>query len=245
MPRSANVLTPLWKSIAATLRSAIADGQYPEGSRLPTEADLAARFGVNRHTVRHALATLIEDGLVHSRRGSGTFVLSKPLDYPLSERVRFHRNLRDAGRLPGREILAIEVRTATEAEARRLSMTPGDEICVAHTLSFADHTPIALAESHFPEARHPGFADALRSSRSVTDALATVGVADYLRTETRLSATIANATQASHLRLPEGAPLLLTESRSESDGVPVEWGQTWFASDRVTLTFDFQRDQLP
>lgn len=244
MNRSTQTPTPLWISIAATLRAAIAEGQYPEGSRLPTEADLAARFGVNRHTIRHALSKLIEDGLVHSRRGSGSFVLARPLDYPLSERVRFHKNLRDAGRLPGREILAIEVRTASEAEAYRLRLAPGDGICVAHTLSFADGSPVALAESQFPEARHPGFSDALRRESSVTRALAAVGVSDYVRTQTRLSATIANATQATHLRLPEGAPLLLTESRSEADGLPVEFGRTWFASDRITLTLDHLRDQV-
>ena len=51
MPR-----TPVWKSIAATLEAEIGQGHYRTGDKLPTEAALSARFGVNRHTVRRALA---------------------------------------------------------------------------------------------------------------------------------------------------------------------------------------------
>ena len=60
--------TPLWASIAAELRAALAEGQYVAGDKLPTEAALSERFGVNRHTVRRALAQLADDGAVHARR---------------------------------------------------------------------------------------------------------------------------------------------------------------------------------
>ncbi|MEM8788757.1 MAG: phosphonate metabolism transcriptional regulator PhnF [Pseudomonadota bacterium] len=230
--------TPLWLSIAAELRDAIAQGQYAPGARLPTEAALAGRFGVNRHTVRHALAKLRDDGLVHTRRGAGAFVLARPLDYPIGQRVRFHRNLRDAGRLPGKRVLELEQRGATAAEAARLALEPGADIAVSHTVSLAEDTPLAVAESLFPEARLPGLAAALRVETSVTAALAQVGVHDYVRAWTRLSATLATPIQASHLRLAEGAPLLQTAALSTSGGVPVEYSRTWFASDRITLALD-------
>ncbi|MEM9477626.1 MAG: phosphonate metabolism transcriptional regulator PhnF [Pseudomonadota bacterium] len=230
--------TPLWQSIAATLRTAIAEGQYAQGSRLPTETELAARFGVNRHTVRHAFSQLIADGLVYSRRGSGTFVLTKPLDYRLGQRVSFHQNLREAGRLPGRRVLSVELRGAGAREARRLSVAEGDAVCAVHSLSLADGTPVAMAESLYPEVRLGGIAEAMQSGMGVSRALAAVGVADYVRAETRMSATVADAAQAAQLRLREGAPLLLAEALNVSDGVPVEVGRTWFVSDRVTLTLD-------
>lgn len=231
--------TPVWRSIADTLRRAIAEGHYAEGTKLPTEAALADRFGVNRHTVRHALSHLADEGLVHARRGSGVFVLSKPLDYPLSERVRFHQNLLAAGRLPERTILSIEVRAASETDARHLALSVGDDVAVSHSLSFADGTPVALAESRFPEARLPGLAEALRAEAGITRALEAVGVRDYIRVSTRLSAVTADVTQALHLRVREGTPLLLTEARSEgASGRPVEFGRTWFVSERITLTLD-------
>ena len=82
--------TPIFQAIAAELRSDIAEGRYPAGAKLPTEKNLSVRFGVNRHTVRHALSHLIEEGLIKSRRGAGTFVRAQPTDYPLGRRGRFH-----------------------------------------------------------------------------------------------------------------------------------------------------------
>ena len=63
--------SPIWKSIAATIGDEIAKGHYGPGDKLPTEAALSARFGVNRHTVRHALSDMAERGLVRARRGAG------------------------------------------------------------------------------------------------------------------------------------------------------------------------------
>lgn len=236
---SASQRTPVWRSIAATLRRSIADGHYAEGAKLPTEAALSERFGVNRHTVRHALSHLADEGLVHSRRGSGVFVLAKPLDYPLSERVRFHQNLLAAGRMPEKKLLSVETCAASNEDARRLKVAPGDPVTVVHSLSFADGMPVALAESRFPEVRLSGLANAFRSDVSITRALEKVGVEDYVRASTRLTATTADATQALHLRVREGAPLLMTEALSKDQaGLPVEHGRTWFASERITITLD-------
>ena len=233
--------TPVWRSIAESLRRAISEGHYSEGEKLPTEAVLSDRFGVNRHTVRHAIKHLTDEGLVFARRGAGVFVLAKPLDYPLSDRVRFHQNLLAAGRLPDRKMLSVEVRAASENDARRLGLKFGEAVAVAHSLSFADKTPVALAESRFPEARFPGLADALRDKASVTAAFEDVGIHDYTRASTRLTATSADATQALHLQLREGAPLLQTEALSrDAKGQTVEHGRTWFASERITLTLDHQ-----
>lgn len=231
--------TAIWRSIADTLRTEIAGGHYAPGAKLPTEAVLAERFGVNRHTVRRSIRDLSEHGLVYARRGSGVFVLSRPLDYPLSERVRFHQNLLAAGRMPNKKVLSVEIRGAGEEDARRLQTRPGEDIAVMHAVTLADAVPIALVESRFPEARLRGLAAALRQGGQVTVALKTVGISDYVRASTRLRATIASATQALHLRIPEGSPLLLAESLNRDlDGRPAEYGQTWFASERITLTLD-------
>ncbi|MDC0738691.1 phosphonate metabolism transcriptional regulator PhnF [Cognatishimia sp. SS12] len=231
--------TPIWIAIANSLRSDIAEARYTTGEKLPTEAQLAERFGVNRHTVRHALSALVEEGLVHTRRGAGAFVTGTPAEYPLGKRMRYHQNLRAAGRAPSKRILSIETRKATQKEAMRLALAPGDLICVKHGLSLADDQPIALTESHFPEARLPGLAKVLTQEPSVTAALAAVGVADFTRASTRLRAVLADATQALHLHLREGAPLLYTTGLDiDAAGQPVEFGMSWFSGERVTMTLE-------
>ena len=229
--------TPIWKSIAGTLADEIARGHWAVGQRLPTEAELSSRFGVNRHTVRRSIAALGDEGLVHSRRGAGVFVAGRPTEYPLGRRVRFHQNLRAAGRLPGREVLAIATRAADAEEAEALAIRSGAAVHSYEGLSLADSQPIAVFRSVFPAARFPDLPRHLVAHRSVTAALAEGGLADYTRASTRLSAVAATATQSLHLRLPEGAPLLRSVSVNvDGDDCPVEYGRTWFAGDRVTLT---------
>ena len=232
MPRSA-----LWKSIADTLSAEISGGGYAPGDKLPTEAQLAARFGVNRHTVRHALAELAGAGTVHARRGAGVFVAMVPLDYPIARRVRFQHNLLASGRTPSRQILRIESRASNAREAELLQLHVGDPVHVVEGLSFADAAPMALFRSIFPAARFADLPAAILRLKSITAALADAGVTDYTRASTRLTAKNADALLALHLRIAEGAPVLRSVAVNiDADGVPVEFGTTWFAGDRMTLT---------
>ena len=234
---TASPRTPIWQAIAETLRGEIGAALYRPGDRLPTEADLATRFGVNRHTVRRALADLAEAGLVHSRRGAGVYVAARPVDYPLGRRVRYHQNLAAAGQMPGREVLRLETRPGAAQELAALSL-PGDALVhVYEGISYADGVPMALFCSIFPADRFPDLPRHLQQDRSITRALALSGVADYTRAFTRLSAETATATEALRLRLPEGSALLRTRAVNvDAAGRPVEFGTTWFAGDRVTLT---------
>ncbi|WP_299044112.1 phosphonate metabolism transcriptional regulator PhnF [uncultured Tateyamaria sp.] len=229
--------TPIWRSIADTLSGEIADGHYRPGDKLPTEAQLAARFGVNRHTVRHALSALVETGTIHTRRGAGAFVAQTPTDYPIGKRVRFHQNLRAAGRTPAKQVLSVTTRLASPDERDALALDATAQVHAYDGLSLADEYPIALFRSVFPAEPFPTLPAALAASASVTAALRAEGVSDYTRAWTRLTAKSATATQALHLRIAEGAPILRSVGLNvDADGRPVELGRTWFAGDRVTLT---------
>ncbi|MEH7829387.1 phosphonate metabolism transcriptional regulator PhnF [Gemmobacter denitrificans] len=229
--------TPLWQTIASTLGREIAEGLYAPGTKLPTEAALAARFGVNRHTIRQALAHLAEQSVVHARRGSGVYVTGKPTEYPLGRRVRFHQNVLASGRSPSRRITRLETRPATSTEAEALKLDPGKAVHVIEGVSLADDQPQALFRSVFPAERFPDLLVAMRDHPSVTAALLACGLADYTRAETRLTAVLADGLQANALMLPAGAPLLRSVAVNVAEGgAPVEFGITWFAGDRVTLT---------
>jgi GntR family phosphonate transport system transcriptional regulator len=229
--------TPIWKAISTSVRNDIAEGLYGQGDKLPTEAILAARFGVNRHTVRQALGALADEGIVHARRGAGVFIAMTPTDYPIGRRVRFHQNLTDAGRSPAKRVLLLETRTAHASEAEALQLKIGVMVHVYEGLSLTESQPIALFRSVFPAERLPNLLSHLRNNPSVTKGLAQSGVADFTRTSMRVNAKLATATQALHLRIAEHAPILRTISvNTAHDGNPIEVGRTWFAGDKVTLT---------
>jgi GntR family phosphonate transport system transcriptional regulator len=229
--------SPVWSSIHAALKAEIAAGSYGPGTKLPTEAQLAQRFGVNRHTVRHALAALAEEGLVQSRRGAGVFVTSTPTDYPLGRRVRFHQNVLASGRTPSRRFLRMETRPASPPEAEALALSPGQSVHLVEGISLADGLPMGLFRSVFPAERFPGFLTAMAETGSITASLAQGGLSDYTRALTRLTARQADAVQALHLQVAQGAPLLRSITVNvDAAGQPVEFGTTWFVGDRVTLT---------
>lgn len=231
--------TPVWKSIATALTSEIAAGHYRPGDKLPTESELSVRFGVNRHTVRRALQDMQKRGLTYARRGAGVFVMSEPTDYPIGKRVRFHQNLEAAGRMPTKRILTLQTRSCDKVEAEALQLKPGDPVHVYEGLSLADNVPVAMFRSIFPANRFPGLLTDLEHVGSVTKALTRVGVKDYTRASTRLTAKAATATQALHLNIAEGAPILRTVGINvDADHCPIEYGHTWFVGDRITLVVE-------
>jgi GntR family transcriptional regulator, phosphonate transport system regulatory protein len=227
----------LWSAIANTLRREIAEEVYRPGDKLPTEAALSARFGVNRHTIRQAIASLAKAGIVHSRRGAGVFVASRPAEYPLGRRVRFHQNIAATGRTPSRRITRAETRPCLPREAEALGLAAGDAVHVIEGISLADGQPLAAFRSVMPAARLPGLLAALEKTASVTAALAACGVADYTRASTRITAKLAAPLMAVALQVPVGAAVLRSVAVNvDADGMAVEYGTTWFAGDRVTLT---------
>jgi GntR family phosphonate transport system transcriptional regulator len=227
----------LWAAIAATVKSEIDAGHYRPGDKLPTEAAFAARFGVNRHTVRHALASLAEAGTVHSRRGAGVFVAARPTDYRLGRRVRFRQNVLAAGQTPQRRITRIETRPADAEETRVLKLGAGEAVHVIEGVSLADDQPIAAFRSVFPAGRLPRLPAALAAEGSITDALAACGVPDYTRAETRLTAQLADPMLAIALLVRPGSAVMRSVGVNiDEKGLPVEHGTTWFAGERVTLT---------
>ena len=79
----------LWRQIVRIIEADIASGTHQPGARLPTEAQLAVRFGVNRHTIRRALEELSRNGLVRVEQGRDSFVAEDVLDYEVAARTRF------------------------------------------------------------------------------------------------------------------------------------------------------------
>lgn len=232
MPRPA-----LWTAIRDRLETEIAQGHYAPGDRLPTEAALSERFGVNRHTIRRALAEMAATDLVHARRGAGVFVQHRPTTYPIGRRVRFHQSLTAGGHVPAKRALHLATRGADAQEAAALHLPVTTQVHVFEGLSFSDDIPIAFFCSVFPAARFPNLLASLRNHASVTAAFAVDGVDDYVRVSTEVTAIAATAPLAGHLRLGVGAPVIRTVAvNADPDGRRVEYGKTYFAGDRVTLT---------
>ncbi|TGD96187.1 phosphonate metabolism transcriptional regulator PhnF [Methylobacterium nonmethylotrophicum] len=228
-----------WRQIADGLSADIEAGRLAAGSQLPTEAALAARYGVNRHTVRRALAALAERGLVRATQGRGTFVETPRLAYPIGRRTRFSEIVSRAGREAWGDLIGTETVPADPATAEALGIAPGDPMLELQTVHRADGTPLSTARTCLPLPRFAGLDQAYAALGSLTGAYAEYGVADYTRLSTRIGARPASADEGARLDLAPGRVLIvITSVNVDAAGVPIQATRSLFAADRVELVVE-------
>jgi GntR family transcriptional regulator, phosphonate transport system regulatory protein len=229
----------LWRQIATRLQNDIGSGRYQPGARLPTEADLSQHFRVNRHTVRRALEELSRSGLVRVEQGRGSFVAEDVLEYAVEPRTRFSEWIRRHNKEPSGRVLQLKETAAESQVAAGLGIRAGSRVVLLERLGFADERPVSLAHHYFPAARLRGLADELRTSPSITEALKSVGVKDYRRQVTRVTARLPSVEEAELLRMPRNRPLLVTENVNvDQTGMVVEFGISRYPTPRVQIVFE-------
>jgi GntR family phosphonate transport system transcriptional regulator len=235
----------VWRQIAEQLRRDIAAGLFAAGGRLPTESVLAVRFGVNRHTVRAALASLAEEGLVEARRGSGTFVAhTGRIVHTVGLRTRLTDSLTAQGVSAGSRMLFTRLEHPAPPTALLLAMR-GREALRVESVRLADGRPISRGTHWFDPDRVPHFRDTFAATGSITSALAADGITDYLRTSTTVSARHADIDEAESLDLPAGSVVLVVNSTDVlMSGEAVQVGITRFAADRVELALQAEASFL-
>lgn len=227
----------LWRRIADDIRLDIVGGKLARGEQLPTEAVMAERFSANRHTVRRALAVLAEEGVVRAEQGRGTFVNeARRLSYRIGRRTRFSEGLAGQARDAHGELLSTRLENATANVAQGLGIRPGQRVVRLETLSHADGRPLSRGTGWFSYQRFSTIGEIYAETGSITQALKQLGVADYSRHSTRISARYADPDEIRTIRLVPGAVMLVTEIVDiDADGRPIQYALTRFPADRVEL----------
>ena len=224
----------LWRQVADGIERGIAEGTFAAGEKLPGETEIAENYRVNRHTVRRALATLAERGLVRAERGSGTYVETQRLAYPLRSRTRFSEIVGAGGHEPRGQLIDASDDIATRELARTLGLKTGAPLVRIEALRLADRTPICVSTTWLSADRFPDAGDVFGATRSMTKLLTYYGVRDYRRASTRITAAIADATDAARLDLALGRPVLVVDATDvDPGGKPLVTKRARFAAERV------------
>lgn len=231
----------LWRQIERSIEADIVAGRAASGSRLPTEAQLAATFRVNRHTVRRAMEELERRGLVRIEQGRGSFVAEDVIDYRVGPRTRFSEVIARGNRAPSGRVIRIGEVPASDAAASALRIRKGRPLWLVERVGLADGRPVSYGLHHFSQARFPGLPEALAGSRgALTPALAACGLADYARASTRVTARLPTPQEAEHLRQPRNRAVIVCENVNiDSDRTPVEYCIALYPAGRVQLVFEF------
>ena len=229
----------LWRQVADGIERGIASGSYAAGERLPGEMEIAETYRVNRHTVRRALATLAERGLVRAERGSGTYVEARKLAYPLRSRTRFSEIVGAGGHEPRGQLIDASDQVATRELARELGLKTGAPLVRIEALRLADRAPICVSTTWLSAERFPDAGRVFAGTRSMTKLLAHYGIPDFHRASTRITAAIADAADAARLDLALGRPVLVVDSTDvDPDGKPLVTKRSRFAAERVEFVVE-------
>lgn len=227
----------LHAQIGEVIEAAIVSGELQPGDRLPPERELARWFGVNRLTLRQALANLEHSGLIRravGRRG-GTFVAEPTVERDLSNLAGFSEQARRVGLTAGAVVLQARAQAAAGAVARGLELNEGEPIYEVVRLRLANSRPVVLESSSFPAERFAGMLEETLDG-SLYELLASRYRARPCRAVEKLEPVQADSRTAQLLGVNRGAPLLAVERIAfDAAGAAVEFARDLWRGDRTRM----------
>jgi DNA-binding GntR family transcriptional regulator len=224
---------PLYYQVAEQLQRAIADGTLVPGDRIANEIALADELGLSRPTMRQAIQTLVDKGLLVRKRGVGTQVVQSQIRRSV-ELTSLNDDLVRAGQNPVTRVLALARVDADEPTARELQVRPGSPVWRLERLRLVGEQPLALMSNTLP-------ADVV--DLDAVD-LSTTGLYEHFRrcgihirvAHQRIGAVRADARTAKLLTGRKGDPLLTMHRTAFDDsGRAVEFGSHVYRPDMYSF----------
>ena len=231
-----NSPVPLYYQLAQQLEAAIEHGVLSPGALLGNEIELAGRLGLSRPTVRQAIQSLVDKGLLVRRRGVGTQVVQRRVKRPL-ELSSLYDDLEAAGQCPTTQVVRNDVQPATAEVAGALGIAEGGRVHHIDRLRLTHGEPVAFLSNFVPEGVLDLDSEKLAST-GLYRMMRGAGIALHSARQT-VGARRATAEEAGRLGEPEGAALLTMQRTAYDDtGRAVEYGTHIYRASRYA--FDFQ-----
>ena len=238
-----------YRQIADDLRDQITAGILPPGSQLPTEPKLAASYGASRSTVRLAIGLLIQQGLVETRQGIGTYVTEPPtpLTVVLSREEDWRAGetadaaLQPTGEPATRPTTArfqAETTTADAETAAALKIAEGTPVVLRRTQRYLDKDPWSLVVSCYPAGIVKGTAleQAAPSAKSASLVLAEHGHQPGYRDE--IYARMPDASETAFFQLSSPVPVTVVSRTTYDTTQPIRLTRYVYRADRLRLRHD-------
>lgn len=226
---------PLYYQLSQQLEAAIERGRLAPGSLLGNEIELAGRLGLSRPTVRQAIQSLVDKGLLVRRRGVGTQVVHSQVKRPL-ELSSLYDDLEAAGQRPATRVLRNTVEPATAEVAAALGVAEGTDVQLIERLRYAHDEPMARLRNHLPS--HLIDCDTERlEATGLYRMMRSAGITLHSARQT-VGARAATEEEGGLLAEPAGAPLLTMERTTFDDtGRAVEFGSHIYRASRYAFEF--------
>ncbi|GAA3696602.1 GntR family transcriptional regulator [Arthrobacter ginkgonis] len=229
---------PLHERLSEEFRHRIATGAWPEGSQLPSEATLCGEFGTSRGTVRQALATLRNEGVVTGGRGRPPMVRAAVQSQSFSTFMSFTEWAHSIGKTPGQRTYEVARRPAGPVAAAQLGLEAGEPVVEIYRLRSLDGVPAMIERTTFVMEAGRLLFDFDADNGSIFNYLRSRGV-DLSRARRTIDAVAAGPDDARLLEVDPNTPLL-RERRltSSADGRPIEYSEDCYLPSLTNFTID-------
>jgi GntR family transcriptional regulator len=232
---------PLHSQLEVTLRRMIERGRITTGAVLPGELELAAQLGMSRHTVRHALGVLTNEGLLRRERGRGTTVVSdtpRVFERSLGAFYAFAWEARARGVNQHSYVLERNLLPADEIFAERLGCEVGTELERIVRLRTAAGDPLVLETAYLPRTLTCKLDASVLERESIYDELERQYGIHITRAHESIRPIVLSRTVARLLQASAGAPAFSVERTTWSDHGAVEWQESIVRGDRYLYSVD-------
>jgi len=237
--------TPINEQISQWMRQNILSGAWPENYKLKSETDFSRELNVSRGTIRKAIESLIEEGLLIRAHGKGTFVKTNILfeQIPNGMVAGFSRDLINRGIPYSTEVLMQEIIPPPEKIARLLAIKTSDLIFHMKRLRKVHQKPIMIIENHIIYKRCKGLEKTDFSTTQLYNTLETKFGFDFDWARRTYKATIADEPLAKMLEIEQGSPVMYLEELYHLTGdIPAEFTRAWINADVFHITTRIKRE---
>ncbi|WGN90507.1 GntR family transcriptional regulator [Ligilactobacillus faecis] len=223
--------SPVYIQIHNKIKKEIEANRWAIGERIPAERALAVQFGVSRMTLRQAIQTLVEEGILERKVGSGTYVARKKVQEKMSGVTSFTALTKAQGKKPSSKTVSYLVTTPSLSESEHLELAEGQKVLRMERIRYADEVPICFEVATVPYDLIKDY-ERKQVTRSLYQTLEQNGLA-IGHAEQTVSAMLASERIADYLHLKRGAAILrLHQLTKLGDGRPFEYVRTQYAGER-------------
>jgi GntR family transcriptional regulator len=225
---------PLHHQVFRDLRAALDANEWKPGERMPTERELALRYGCSLITVRHALGELVREGRIERTRGRGTFVLQPRIDRDIAGSMSFAEEMQRRGLDSATRLITGRIEPAGDTVAGALGIAADAPVVYLERVRLGGGEPLILEQARLPAERFPGLLAFDLERRSLYDVISERYATRIVRARESVEPVILRAREAGLLDLPARSLALRIDGVAfAADGTPVESARSFVRGDRT------------
>lgn len=226
------VSSPIYIQIHNDIKRAIEAGKWAVGDRIPSERELSRNFDVSRMTLRQAIQTLVDEGILERQVGSGTYVANQKVQEKMSGVTSFTDLMLTQGKQPTSKTISYHVMNPSLSEAEKLKLNEDDQVLRMERIRYGDDVPICFEVATVPEKLVDGL-----SKKEVTSSLYRAFEDKKQlspgKAQQTVSAMSASERIAEYLSIKRGDAILrLRQVTYLQDGTPFEYVRTQYVGER-------------